>query len=723
MKDKDKQYEEAQLVGEWGAKFKNAMVHKSEYTKNWQNYMDAYNGDYFAQKNLPEYKSDLVSNYIFSIIETIRPIMLDNDPKFQAMPRHPDAMDYSNDLNEGLIYEWDREKMNTNLYKELINSLVLGTSVFFLPWNSEEKNVQAIPVSPFNIFSDPLATTVEDAEYIIYASYKNVNVLKRQFPDKVDKLSGGDINYSELVQENDDGANVDNQVLVLEAWTRDYQTFEADDETQTKRKYPNGRVITMCPELGIVLSDKHNPYKDGKFPFVLMKDYDVPGKFWGEGEVGQLLSPQKYMNELNNAILDNAKATANMPWIVDRNSGIGRGSITSRPGLVIRKNPGSEVRRDQAPGMPSYVANAVESYKEDMSQISGVFDTLKGENATGVYTAQGILALQEAGQARIRLKVKLMEDFLGDLATMWYSRMKQFWETDRWVRILLPDGTYDFKQFTKEIFEHDFDVRILAGSTMPVNRGAMLDLMIRLAQTVLPDGQSIVDREAVVEYLPQEVKSSVLGRMQESATAMEEQIGELTEMMQGLEEQLEEVRAQSDENDDTQFDVIEQLTKGLESIGSQIGQLKQSHAKLEAEKKKEDETNKIREESYNSGYSDAEQNFSMPDEDDLDPLGAGVLEEGDPLESGLFGQGWTDEDLDATDDALAGTSGVMPGFASDTDELGYDEAEDPEQFQDDLGEGEVDGLPEEVLEGLEELTDEELALLLEQYPQLADLLR
>ena len=29
-----------------------------------------------------------------------------------------------------------------------------------------------IPVNPFNLFVDPLATSVEDAEYIIYASYK-----------------------------------------------------------------------------------------------------------------------------------------------------------------------------------------------------------------------------------------------------------------------------------------------------------------------------------------------------------------------------------------------------------------------------------------------------------------------------------------------------------------------------------------------------------------------
>jgi hypothetical protein len=76
---------------------------------------------------------------------------------------------------------------------------------------------------------------------------------------------------------------------------------------------------------------------------------------------------------------------------------------------VIRKNPGSEVRREQPANMPNYVPNTVDTLKNDMEQVSGIFDSIKGNSETGVYTAQGILALQEAGQARIRLKVKLYE--------------------------------------------------------------------------------------------------------------------------------------------------------------------------------------------------------------------------------------------------------------------------------------------------------------------------
>lgn len=640
---------EATLASYWAMRFKEAMVAKAPYTKRWQEYWDAYRGDYFKNSSLPEYKSNFVSNYIFSVVETIRPIMLDNDPKFQALPRQEMGEGYANDINEIMSYEWDRERMRIKLMRELIGTLVTGTSVFFTPWDKNKKNVLSIPVDPMRIFPDPLATGTHDAEHIIYAHYQNAVMLKRQFPKHAKRLQAGQINYSELVNENDKNAKVDNQILVLEVYTYDYEIINNEDKSVPK--YPNGRILTIAPELNLVLSDRANPYKDDPIPFTLIKDYDIPGKFWGEGEVAQLLSPQKHMNELNNAIIDNAKTTANMPWLVDKNSGIPQGKITSRPGLVLRKNPGSQVERMQAPNMPNYVVNAVEIYKQDIEQISGVFDTVKGNSETGVYTAQGILALQEAGQARIRLKVKQLEDSLGELAKKWYKRIQQFWTEDRYIAVTRADGTYDTKTFQRVALDYDYDIKILAGSTMPVNRGAMLDLMIRLAQTPMPDGQNLVDRESVVTYLPEEVKAPLLKRMRQGNVQIE-QLSQTVEQMGQQQEQMSQQMMQ----------IIEQLTGAVEQINKKILQVEEQNAKLEEERRKEEETNQIKKQSYNEGYTDAERLSSPMDED-------GSLEE------------MGDEPM-----------GEAP-------------------------------LPDELLEGLESLSDDELAVIVAQNPELADLIK
>lgn len=673
---------EMRLASHWRTKFKEAMVAKAPFTKKWNKYFDAYKGDYFRKSNLPDYKSNVVANYIFSIVETIRPIMLDNDPKFQAMPRNDVGLKYAEDINKALMYEWDREMMNEKLYRELVNGLVTGNYFFYVPFDMKDKQVKAVPVSPFNIFPDPLARTIETSEYIIYADYYNAEYLKKVYPDRADELIGSQANMRELINDAlSPGGSEENQILILEVYSRDHVTHISDKTGKPVLKYPNGRVTTVAPDLGLILQDKANPYKDDLFPFVHGKDYDVPHQFWGEGEVAQLMSPQGVINELNNAIIDNAKATANMPWVIDRNSGIKQGSITNRPGLVIRKNPGSEVRRDQPPSMPAYVNNAVNEAKGDMEQISGIFDTLKGNSETGVYTAQGILALQEAGQARIRLKVKLLENTLGKLGQLWYSRIKQFWDTNKWVRITLADGTYDFKKLSKKALEEEYDIRIVAGSTLMLNRNAMLDLMIRLAQTQLPDGQALVDREAVAEFLPQEVKSSLLKRSQEGANAFQGQIDELTQafqqsqaenqqFQQEISQTIQQLVQESQQNDQQTLQAIQNIVSTLEGVNKKIVQLEEYVDQKEKATEEEQKSSEAYDRAYNEGFRDAESNALQADED--------------PLDGGLSDDGLTEGE----------------------------EFSETEANQD---------LPSELLQGLESLSDDELALLRLSDPTVGDL--
>ena len=420
--------------------------------------------------------------------------------------------------------------------------------------------------------------------------------------------------------------------------------------------------IVLCPELGIVLDDGANIYNDDdEFPFELLKDVDVPDKFWGEGEVAQLLSPQIAMNDLNNAIIDTAKTTANAPWIIDKNSGIPYGKITSRPGLVIRKNPGTDVGREQPTQMPAYISNSIDAWKGDVQEISGMYNTLKGDGTTGVYTAQGILALQEAGQVRIRLKVKLMEGSMGRILRKWFSRMRQFWKEDRWIGVTNADGSYNIKLFVKQSLYYDYNVKITAGSTMPVNRSAMLDLMIRLAQTPMPDGENIVDREAVVQYLPEEIKSALMKRMNGNNQSLEELTQGLQQTQQAMQQFQQEFQSFAQEmqkKDEQIIGTVEQLMSSVEQLNKQILQLNDKHDKLEKDKIEKEKIEKLKEDSYNNGYNDAE-----------NILNEGMIESEETSEGDVTG-----------------------------------------------------GLPEEILAGLEGMNDEELQMLMSSNPEMIDLI-
>ena len=597
---------ERKLV-EWVySKFKQAYVAKAPLMDKWKEYMSAYKGTYFQNKNLPDYKSNEISNHVFSTIETIRPIMTDNNPKFLAVPSTPAGMEFSADVQTALDYEWDREKMPLKLPAQLIPMLVYGNAVWFVQWDGKDGeygNISIKPVDPFNIFPDPLAESIDNSEFLVYATYRNANQIKQQFPEKASAIEGSRITMSELVAERDNNDTQDaNQVLILEMWCRDWVTMDETVEGKKQLKYPKGRVITCLPELGILLSDKKNPYKDGKFPFVLMKNYDIPFEFWGVGEIEQIMSPQHYVNELTNQIIDNAKNTANMQWIIDKNSGIGQGKLTNRPGLVIRKTPGSEVRRDTPPAMPNYVREQIEVLKKDIQDISGVFDSLKGEQQGSVTAASAILALQEASQARIRLKIKLMEASLSELAQIVYSRMQQFWKLDRWVRVTDVEGNPSFREIGTQVLSNDYDLKVMAGSTMPVNRNAMLDLMIRLAQTNGEDGLPLVDRKAVLEFLPTGDKKAITDRFAELQA--QQQQAQQEQLQQEQQMQVQQAQQQKGELDQSVTEqVIQMLQQVIQASDMTSKQVDELIMDKEQRDKKEYES-QIEEKGYKRGLKD-----------------------------------------------------------------------------------------------------------------------
>ena len=574
--------DEERALADWtNQKFKDAMVAKQPITEKWITYLSAWDNSLYEDASTPSYKSNYNSNLIFSTIESMRPVMFDNNPQFEAIPVTQAAAQYTGEINTVLDWEWHRTGMQQITLSNSIYTFVLGNSVIMLPYLFSDKpnsnydgDVTPIPVSPFNIFPDPLATNVDDAEYIIYPTYMHVNKLKQLYPERAELLVGESVKYPELVNDRSENAKIQNQVLVLETWCRDYATIEVEEEgtgaKTTKPQYPLGRVIISAPEIGLILKDEENPYQTGRFPFFIFKDIDVPFQFWGEGEVKWLLSPQQAINDLSNQIFDNAKHTANMQWIVDKNAGIPKGELTNRPGLIIRKNPGTEIRRDSPPSMPMYVSEAIMRLQNDIEVVSGVHDVTRGNAPGGIESGSAILALQEAAQTRIRMKTKIHEYTLGYVGTEWLERCKQFWKFDRLIPVQKSQQTattannpvqptqtgqidpmsmqnatpamqpptdgvnpvntsnYDFITISKDKqLSQSFIVKVVGASTMAQNKAGKLDLMIRLAQTTADDGFPMVTRESVLDQIPDIDKRIILDyfekRKQEEMQKMQAQ--------------------------------------------------------------------------------------------------------------------------------------------------------------------------------------------------------
>lgn len=529
--------------------YRESVSSKTKLVDTWKKSYDAYIGDLF-KKNISNDRSNAVPNNIFATVETVKPIMVTNIPKNIVLPKNEDSFDKAMMLQETLNYEWRRTDFLDCILEFLSNGLIYGTAILGLLWNGESSRgtgeVEPVVISPFNFFIDPMATSIKNSEYCMYATYKSYGELLKRYPEKQEELEisktndlDDDLTYG---KEKD---NAKNQLLYIECYFRDYTIIEGENdngETIKKMKYPNGRRVLIAGD--VLLSDSENPYKDGEFPFREWKCYNLPNKFWGMGEVEQLVSVQKEICNLYDDIIENAHLMGNPIWIMDKNCGVAQGSLTNRKGLVVRKNPGTEVKRDAPPSMPSYVKDIANDLKYDVQVISGVYDATRGERPTSVTSGVAIQALQESSQGRIRLKTQNLERVLADVGSMWIKRIQQFWITPRKIRvmggeytpnsepILVQGQPVQFKEIDNDMVDGDYDVEILTGSSMAVNRSARLDQLLNMAQMPAEDGKPIIDRRTILENSEIDNADEIIKRFEQ--VAQQEQQAALTQQQQQI---------------------------------------------------------------------------------------------------------------------------------------------------------------------------------------------
>lgn len=543
-----------ELVSRIKRYYRQAENAKSPLISKWKENYKAYTGEGLNRTNGNQYLGDAKINHIFSTVETVKPIMLTNMPKPIVLPTKEEGFYKSQLIQEAIDYEWDRTRLVPKLMDSITQGLIFGTFIVGLFWNGKSSKgqgeIEPVVISPFNFFIDPMATNIEDAEYCIYATYKPVGMLMKAYPDKAEELrEQATSTMQDELTFNKETGDIRNQVLYLECYFRDYsfdESIEEDEEGNKykikKMRYPKGRRTILGGD--IVLSDEENPYDDGQFPFVSWRCYSVPNNFWGMSEVEQLIAPQKEINNLYNSLLDNAKLNAN-PWtLVDKDSGVDTSTITNAPGLLLKKNRGSDIRREAPPSMPSYLQTVANDLKYDIQVISGVFDATRGERPMSVTSGTAIQALQESSQGRIRLKIQALEKLLEDLGNMWFKRMQQFWTLPRQIRVMgghtepdtIPikiDGqNVVFKTVTRDVIDGDFDVKIKSGSTMPVNKSARFDIIMRLAQTPAEDGLPVLDRRTIIEYADLDNAEDIITRFEEEKLKQAEQKMQMAEMEQ-----------------------------------------------------------------------------------------------------------------------------------------------------------------------------------------------
>ena len=470
--------------------FQSAKDARKAQVMRWRRNEELYNGQMLKPFNLPKYKTRIEPNVIHSVVETMFAILTDRPSKVDIMPKREEQIASAMKAQEAVEWVMANKKAERSIRYMKRDGLIYGNG--FLKTCIVDGEIEFIVPDIFTVFIDPLATSIEDASCIIFATPTYVDDIEEKYGKRVNPE--GKMNEyrsfikSEKQYATDKVPELDTQSSLEEDGNS--QDYKGGQALLKECWYYEGgelRLATFCGKT--LLQDEKSPYKH--FPLVTFKNYSSAHSFYGKGEpevieslaVGSSIALSQGMDNLilqGNPVVVMSKSLSKIPG----------NRMTDKPGQVLwTNNPSERIDRLPAGNISASTLPFAQSMIEFADMVSGVHEISRGINPTGVVASRAIQQLQEASQQIIRAKEKSIgADAIIDIYKQTLSLLAKNYAETISVRRYLEDGSgYQFEDIQPYDLDPDMDFKYKEGSSMPESRVGRFDSAIDLLQLGLLD--------------------------------------------------------------------------------------------------------------------------------------------------------------------------------------------------------------------------------------------
>lgn len=261
---------------------------------------------------------------------------------------------------------------------------------------------------------------------------------------------------------------------------------EINEKGERPKYYNNLRVIISHRD--VILYDGSDPDEIGEIPVIEYFAYRVDGMPYPIGEVKNLVSPQKSLNEMDWREYQGLRLNANPAWLLDEEADVNEKKLTNQDGLIIKKKKAGDVQR-LAPGQVSpQFQNRKIADQQAMEDISGVNEASQGVREKDVVSGKALIHLANQSAGRIRLKTKNLEKSEIRKGYLVARLIIKYWTTERKLR-LVDQATGKSENFVfnpEDIQDLNYDVGVTSGSIPSYEREGVYNVMSELlAQGVI----------------------------------------------------------------------------------------------------------------------------------------------------------------------------------------------------------------------------------------------
>lgn len=487
-----------QFVTETSTKF-DSMV--SARRAKWLDWYKMYR--LFRTEKKQPWQSKLFIPKVYEIIEKMVPQLTANDPRYIMVPRFNANIPFVPLLKDYLNYVWDEQEMNTKMELLAKGGLMYGSYFGKVAWrqvvgveksiedelNEATGEMEEIEIEEevvrleqptfelvdiFDFKTDPFVQTLDEsvaniqqindmpftdllADEDMFFNLDKIDPL--HVPDRDSDTSEGREKLESLGLNRNDGEST--EINLKECWCRFSPTGEIEDEDEY--------VITTINDEHVIRLERNEL---GMRPFVSFKDKEVPGEFYGIGEIEPLEDLQIELNTLRNQRMDFTNTILNPEWLITESSGVNPSQLIHKPNNVIITQEIGGVQMLQMRGVPIAGYNEEAQILRDFQTVSQTTDATDLGGARGFNnTATGVAVRERQQQAVTGTISKHFERTIAEIGKKFLVLAKN--NLDGPISVRRPDLSQESKvKFTElepdmfEDVEEGFVIKVEAGSTL-----------------------------------------------------------------------------------------------------------------------------------------------------------------------------------------------------------------------------------------------------------------
>jgi hypothetical protein len=498
----------------------------------WERMIALYEGNHYTG---PADDDQMVVNRAFKTKNVIAPSVAVRNPKFMVQAQQPDKAAQALLTEEILNYVWRTWRYKAEFRLAVDDNLTIGHGwlkvgyKFVKPMEIKTPKEDGVPIdditedgvddradkpgnveyekyganterafveriSPFDMFVDPDARHLGDARWIAQR-------VRRLVADV--RVDG---RYSAVVRSNAQGTIGDK----WERTDREQPLINGSSKGFCEVwEFYDLRENTVCTILGgsedgFLIAPVTMPYAFGH-PFVMIRNYDVPDKFYPMGDLESIEALQHELNKTRTEQMQHRRGNQRkylaMEDALDEDAW--EALESDKDGAVVKVNSQYSLA-EAVQLMPTHTISA-DAYNmsdiidRDIDDITGVSDF----NQTSIRrTATEAAMIQDQSNARSADKLARIEDVLAQIGERLIQLMQQYMTGEHVIRVVGSDASPIWLDYDKDTIAGKFDFEVEGGSTSPQNESSRRQGALQFSDAMMPlIDMGVVDPRAVARKI------------------------------------------------------------------------------------------------------------------------------------------------------------------------------------------------------------------------------